>query len=272
MKKRAMTILLALVFALTSVQLTFAADVADNWTKASHPAVNKVISGVFEKDNDVDCYTFIAGGGSYTIYVYSKDPVIPDSLSEEEIKEFESNDFYDGFAWKNMPFQIDHGALYNPKRDSANLLTTETQDYLGCVKDKDGWYVADTLMGEFDKGDVIGIRFFDTKKGNYKFKIEGKASPTIKKATLRSVKGKKKAIAAKWGKVSGANGYQIQYSPKKNFSSGVKTVNVKKGSTLSKTIKVKKKGKYYVRVRAYKNPHGFYFYGNWSAVKSTKVK
>lgn len=92
----------------------------------------------------------------------------------------------------------------------------------------------------------------------------------VKDTTLKSVKN----TAAKKAKVTykksaGAEGYQIQYSLKKNFS-GKKTVTSKKTSV---TLKSLKKGKtYYVRVRAYRTLDGKTVYGNWSNVKTVKIK
>ena len=55
---------------------------------------------------------------------------------------------------------------------------------------------------------------------------------------------------------------------KKNFKSGVKTVNIKKNKTVSATIKkLKKKKTYYFRVRGVNGKN----VGKWSAVKRVKV-
>jgi len=98
---------------------------------------------------------------------------------------------------------------------------------------------------------------------------------TVKKASVKSVKNKKsKQMTVTWKKVSGASGYELQYSTTKKFTkSKTKTVKVKKGTTTSKTIKKLKKGKkYYVRVRAYKTVKGKKYYGKYSAIKSVKIK
>lgn len=81
---------------------------------------------------------------------------------------------------------------------------------------------------------------------------------------------KRKAIKLNIKKISGATGYSIQYSTKKNMKNA-KTVNT---TSTSKTIGNLKSGKtYYVRVRAIKKDStGQKVYGNYSAVKSIKVK
>lgn len=60
---------------------------------------------------------------------------------------------------------------------------------------------------------------------------------------------------------------------KKNFKSGVKTVNIKKNKTVSATIKkLKKKKTYYVRIRYMKKSGKKTIYSKWSSVKKVKIK
>ena len=94
------------------------------------------------------------------------------------------------------------------------------------------------------------------------------AKPAIK--SVKNVKGKKIAVTLK-KKVSGANGYEIRYSLKKNMKSA-KKVTLKKASALKATIKGLKKKTYYVQARAYKTVDGKKTYSAWSSKKSVKVK
>ena len=72
-----------------------------------------------------------------------------------------------------------------------------------------------------------------------------------------------------WKKVSGAKGYQVQWSNKSNFKSSVKSKNLK-GNKLT-VSKLTKKKTYYVRVRAYKTDStDAKVYGAWS--KKAKLK
>lgn len=105
---------------------------------------------------------------------------------------------------------------------------------------------------------------------------EGEAQGTFKilpKATrIKSVTGGKGKLTAKWTKVPGVAGYQIQISLKKNFSSGMKKM-LNGASTIKKTLsKLKTKGIYYVRVRAYHKIGKEYFWSAWSATKKVSVK
>ncbi len=90
--------------------------------------------------------------------------------------------------------------------------------------------------------------------------------------TLSKVTAGKKTATPVWKTVTGASGYEIQYSTSSKFKSA-KTAAVKKGSTKKTTIKKLTKGKkYYFKVRAYKTVDGKKVYGAWSAVKNVKVK
>ena len=80
-------------------------------------------------------------------------------------------------------------------------------------------------------------------------------------------------ITVKWKRNSKANGYIVQYSKSKSFSSGNKTATITKNTLLNKTIGSLTKGKkYYVRVRCFKTVSGKKYYSAWSAVKAVTVK
>ena len=94
-----------------------------------------------------------------------------------------------------------------------------------------------------------------------------------KSASIKKVKGAKKAILVTWKKVSGVNGYEIQVATDKKFKKNKKTVTIKKQKTIKTTVKkLKAKKKYYVRVRTYKIVNGKKVYSSWSKVKSVKTK
>ena len=84
----------------------------------------------------------------------------------------------------------------------------------------------------------------------------------------KSFKGK---LKLSWNEVSGASGYVINYSLKSNFKKA-KKVTITKVSTKAKTLKgLKKKKKYFVRIRAYKKSGSKKIYGKWKKIsKKTK--
>ena len=111
------------------------------------------------------------------------------------------------------------------------------------------------------KGDYKG-----TKVLTYKIKPKG--------ATIKKVKSNKKAFKVYWYRnTNQTTGYEIQYSTNKKFKSGNKTVNIKSNKTTSKKIKnLKKKKKYYVRIRTYKTVKGKKIYSSWSKTLKVKTK
>lgn len=121
-----------------------------------------------------------------------------------------------------------------------------------------------------------------TKKPVNTVKTTAPTKPTkpivkTKKATIKKLTPKKKALKVTWKKVSGAKGYEIKLATNKKFTKNKKTVKVKKGSATSQTIKKLKSGKkYYVKIRAYKKVtiDGYTVTANgpWSKIKSKKVK
>lgn len=106
----------------------------------------------------------------------------------------------------------------------------------------------------------------------------GSYSTTItikpKRQTITYIKSKsKKSLYVKWKKDTKASGYQVQYSTSKKFyKSKTKTVSVSKKYNRKTISKLKSKKKYYVRVRSYKTSKGKKIYGDWSKVKTVKVK
>ena len=77
---------------------------------------------------------------------------------------------------------------------------------------------------------------------------------------LTKLKKGKRRFTAQWKNVGGVDGYEIQYSVKKNMKSSKKKT-VKKGTAKKLTVKKLKAGrKYYVRIRAYKIGSEIYVY------------
>lgn len=97
---------------------------------------------------------------------------------------------------------------------------------------------------------------------------------SIKGTKISSAKAAKKKVTLKWKKqVNKTNGYEVQYSLKKDFKSGVKTKTIKNNKTTSLVLKkLKSKKTYYIRIRTYQNTAGGKNYSVWSSAKKVKVK
>lgn len=121
-------------------------------------------------------------------------------------------------------------------------------------------------IGEYNvevkfNGDYSGIKLL-------KFRILPKGTKILK------AKGAKKKISVSWKKqTKKTTGYQIQYSTNKNFRKNNKKINVNKNKTTTKDLlKLKRKKKYYIRIRTYKKVNGKKIYSDWSKVKKVKTK
>lgn len=91
--------------------------------------------------------------------------------------------------------------------------------------------------------------------------------------SIKKVQSKKKGkLQIKWSKCAKVDGYQIQCSTKKNFKKNKKTVLVKKNVTSAQIKKLKRKKRYYVRIRSYKQVFSNRYYSNWSKLKIIKIK
>lgn len=112
-----------------------------------------------------------------------------------------------------------------------------------------------------------------TGKGNYIDSVSKNFVVVPKKQAKPTVKAGKAKMTVTVKKDKLATGYQISYSLKKNFKSGVKSVNIGKKTVVKKTIKKLKGGKtYYVKSRSYIKVGKTKYYGPYSAVKAAKIK
>ena len=100
-----------------------------------------------------------------------------------------------------------------------------------------------------------------------------KTTVRITTRTLNSVTAGSKQMTVKWGASSQFTGYQIQYATNSAFTQNAKAVKITNPKTASTVIKNLLSGKtYYVRIRSYHVFNGMTYFGEWSNVKSCKVK
>lgn len=116
-----------------------------------------------------------------------------------------------------------------------------------------------------------------TVKGKTRFNYTKKLTFTInpKGTAISKLSAAKNAFTVKVKKqTTQTTGYEVAYSTDKNFKkSATKNKAITRSKTTSKKIKgLKKRKKYYVKVRTYKTVKGKKYYSSWSAVKTVKVK
>lgn len=124
--------------------------------------------------------------------------------------------------------------------------------------------------GVYVTSDAKGKIYQNTYKSGVKKKVYvgGKTSgitPKAPKITKKS--GSKTSMTVKWKKVSGAGGYEVQYSTDPKLVSGVKRVSLSAKKT-SASMKKPVAGKtYYVKVLSYKKVKGMQMYSSAKAMK-----
>ena len=99
-----------------------------------------------------------------------------------------------------------------------------------------------------------------------------KAAVSLTTSSVKSIKAQSKSLKITWKRKSGITGYEIQYSTNKKFKKA-KIIKIKKSKTKSKIIKrLKRKKRYYIRIRTYKIINGKTYRSRWSKKKSVKTK
>ena len=140
----------------------------------------------------------------------------------------------------------------------------------------------ETRSRSYTDGKVQGGRYYYYK---VRAKVAGKyssysdsvtavtklAAPKIKKLSVKKMKKKKAGVIVKWSKAEFATGYEIYRAKKKNGS--YKKLIVLKGSKVKFTDKkVKKKSKYYYKIKAFRSKDGKKVFSTFSNIKSVRVK
>lgn len=275
-KMLAMIISLAMVIT-CAVPLTAFADY--DWSEVGYDFDDPVVMtpGVTRNvkfTGDSDWYVFEAAGGEYTVTVYSK-------------TKFSTTGGYRLPVFFSYIREISKSGLMNSgdPEESLGMFYVYDSDV-----PSDGWYAVTETIGTFEKGTIVGIELErlnipsgskvignNPYGGEYKVCINGKVAASAYKPGKTKIKsigiGKKASLTINWKKANKASGYQVRCALNKKFTKGVKKATIKKGTTLKKKIKkLKRKKKYYVKVRAYRMVNGKTYYGPWSAVKSAKTR
>lgn len=125
-----------------------------------------------------------------------------------------------------------------------------------------------TISKGFIGSAVITVKASDSNYNTLSRKVTINVLPA--KVSLKKLYNKKPSVlSVTWKKNSYATGYEIQYSRTKTFISGkTKTVVANGKDTLNTAISnLKKGGKYYVRIRAFKTSGGKKYYSAFSGIK-----
>ena len=175
---------------------------------------------------------------------------------------------------------------------SATTATSVTLKWSACtgatgyrvyIKTADGWETVKTTTGR--SYTVTGLdrntKYSFAVKPYTKYDSEYYWSPkytsfsvstlVLDVPALKVASTAKGRLTAAWGDIEGETGYQLYYSTSK--SSGFKKIDNYKADTKKVYETGFESGKtYYFKVRAYTKLNGKYVYGDFSAVKSLKIK
>lgn len=153
--------------------------------------------------------------------------------------------------------------VYTEKDGAVKKLNTTVKDNLYSAETSSIQYIVAASGVQIKQTTAVSDQKNKTVKSTVKKPAQVKS--------LRAKNVKKKKAVLTWKKVSGAKGYQIQYSLKKKFPS--KKTKKKTTSKRKFTIKkLTKKKTYYFRVRAYKKVNGKKVYGKWSKAAKVKIR
>ena len=110
-------------------------------------------------------------------------------------------------------------------------------------------------------------------KGNYTGTIKKSFRIRLEKAQILSASVSGKNLSLKWKKcTTPISGYQIEYSTDRTFTSDTHSVQIRKRSAASYTLKKPASQKtYYFRIRTYKNTGKKIICSLWSAVKTVTM-
>lgn len=229
-------------------------------------SVDREPAGMYYYEQDPD-------GGYYGMPVFDSNALtlIPEVFSIRNFTfKLKQNTFTYSPNWEDCCARVEDIGTY---RMPAPWHSDGYYDYT-CEKDSDFWELS------FANCDRVGTAILGLR-GIYPRLIGDKYIPyTIIPVgtTLKTVKGKKKALTASWKKqamkmpTERVNGYQIQTATNKKFTKNKKFTTVKGYKKTSGTVKkLKAKKKYFVRVRTYMTVSGKNYYSKWSKVKTVRT-
>lgn len=235
---------------LIPVQQDYIAERSQTWTP-SYSVIDISESAITVKTYDASTGAVLAGSDSYTIVKEADKTALNKAIHDAKAKLKETKKYT---AESLISLST---AITNAEKVSSNVKATEKE-------------IAESL-GEISKA-TAGLTLNSIEQATDKDEETKVSAP--KKQNIQSAKvlGTNK-IKLTWKKNELASGYQIKVSTNKKFTKNVKTVNITKATTTTKTInKLKKSKNYYVKMRAYVLSGKKKVYGKYGTMKTLKVK
>lgn len=234
--------------------LNLSATKNGSWNRATKISTDKKVTGLLSSNTRANWFKFtVASGTTAKVNVLLENPLGTDKfpLSNSGVTVYRSN--------HKVLERVNIADNYYEAVDTDTLTLSKGTYYIEITGDTsyDIWDETQLVQNEYHNMGVVSLKVTTVNKTSI--------------SKLSNVKGKKAQVTYK--KVSGAKGYEIQYSTSKTFKSGVKVKKAGTKTTKVTITKLKKNKKYYVRVRAYKyDEDGNKVYGAWSNAKNVKIK
>ncbi len=224
-----------------------------SWKRAKKISTDKDITGFLSSNTRTSWFKFTVGSNTTAQLRLCLENPLGEAIhpsSEVGVTVYRSN--------KSIIERLDISDAYYDAVYSNTLSLTKGTYYIGITGDSNygRWDETKLVKNDTNSMGVVSFRITTVKKG------------TVSK--VANVKGKKAKVTFK--AVSGAKGYEVQYSTNKNFKNAkVKTAGAKATNVTIKSLTKNKN--YYFRVRAFKyDADGNKVYGDWSNSKSVKIK
>ena len=264
-KKRFLAGVLSAAMALSVAVVNPTVVKADGWLDD----VKDIEFGVSYSDNfTYDDYNFHPDRRSDTVYYDSYKIDVPEDGNI--VFSFESAD-------KLYSSSVNATRLDIYKIDDVDKAVCSERLDISSYSSARGVYYIEDLKISLTKGTYyVALNFdldsrYDPPTESYSFTIDYNAS--VATTRFKSAQKTKKGLSLTWNRVSGIDGYQIEYSTKEDFSAKKKTITIKDVKTVKQLINgIKKKKTYYVRIRSYKyvkvNGVKEQFFSDWSETSS----
>lgn len=235
---------------LIPVQQDYIAERSQTWTP-SYSVIDVSESAITVKTYDASTGAVLAGSDSYTIVKEGDKTALNKAINDAKAKLKETK------KYTTESLIALSTAITNAEKVSSNVKATEKE-------------IAESL-GEISKA-TAGLTLNSIEQTTDKNEETKVSAPKKQNIQSAKISGTNK-IKLTWKKNPSASGYQIKVSTNKKFTKNVKTVNITKVTTTTKTInKLKKSKNYYVKMRAYVLSGKKKVYGKYGTIKTVKVK
>lgn len=225
-----------------------------SWARAKKISTDKNVTGFLSSSTRTSWYKFTVANGTAAKLKLSLENPLGESLFPTDytgVTLYRSN--------HKVIERLNIDETYYESAYSKNLELSSGIYYLAVTGDSaytDSWSPTKLKKTSKNNMGMVNLRITTVKK--------------VSLSKVTNVRGKKAQVSYK--AVSGAKGYEVQYSTDKKFKKSVKTKKLNAKTTKVTLTKLTKGKRYYVRVRAYRyDTDGNKVTGVWSTAKNVKI-